>query len=52
MTSRRQYGDNAIDFFVYEPIPDTVQAPDTTGKKSEITNNLAKGTAPGQDGNR
>lgn len=51
MTSHRQYGDNAIDFFVYEPIPDTVQAPDTTDKNSEITNSLAEGTAPGQDGN-
>ena len=53
MTSQRKYGDNAIDFFVYEQISDTDQAQeDTTDKKSEITNNLAEGTCPGQDGNK
>jgi hypothetical protein len=43
LTSHRQYGDNVIDFFVYEQDSDLTQPPETRM-------NIDEGTNSGEDG--
>lgn len=52
LTSHREYGDNVIDFFVYEQNADNAQTQeDLSETNSEIADQPAKGSALGQDGN-
>ena len=46
MTSHRRYGDNVVDFFVYEQNPDHSQPDDTQGRNSQVD------FAEDADGNR
>jgi 16S rRNA (guanine966-N2)-methyltransferase len=45
LTSHRQYGDNVVDFFVYE------QNPDNPEPLAETPDDLAQGPQTGEDGN-
>ncbi|MBT98200.1 MAG: 16S rRNA (guanine(966)-N(2))-methyltransferase RsmD [Dehalococcoidia bacterium] len=52
LTSHRQYGDNVVDFFVYEQDSDRNQpTEDMAEQNSENINHLAGGSATDRDGN-